>query len=113
MSRVGYTNLGPSQTREQLFEVICGYLFLDQAQHSARVQAINFALRVAALIVDQGNVERILRCRACAERLSGHPIPDRIPCATCDGTGEWIRPDGTIPCEDCQGRGWVSTKDWK
>lgn len=53
------------------------------------------------------------RCKACAGRLSGHPVPDKIPCATCEGTGEWIRITGNIPCEDCQGRGWVSTEDWK
>jgi len=53
------------------------------------------------------------RCRVCAEQLSGHEIPKHIPCATCEGTGEWIRATGNVPCEDCQGRGWIDTGWWK
>ena len=49
-------------------------------------------------------------CRTCTEALSGHKIPERIECATCSGTGKWA---GGRACEDCQGRGWFSTEDWK
>lgn len=48
MPRAGYTNLGPTDARDRLFEIVCGYLILDQEEHSSRVQALDFALRVAA-----------------------------------------------------------------
>jgi hypothetical protein len=48
-------------------------------------------------------------CRDCAAALSGVPIPDRIECATCNGTGKW--PDGSV-CEDCGGAGWKDTSTW-
>ena len=48
MARLGYTNFGPSEKRIELFEIVCGYLLLDPDEHSARVQALDYALRVAA-----------------------------------------------------------------
>ncbi len=52
-------------------------------------------------------------CRRCAEALSGHKIPDRIECATCEGMEWWSREGEDVLCEDCSGEGSVSTEDWK
>jgi hypothetical protein len=48
MPRPGYTNVGPSETRQELIEIICKHLVLDVGQHGARIQAIDYALRLAA-----------------------------------------------------------------
>jgi len=60
MPRTGYTNVPSSKARDRLLEAVCGYLLLDPNEHSSRIQAVDFGLRVAALIIDRGNVERIL-----------------------------------------------------
>lgn len=48
MSRPRYTNVPPSKVRDRLLEEVCGYLRLDPAEHSSRVQALDYGLRVAA-----------------------------------------------------------------
>lgn len=54
---------------------------------------------------------RLGYCRACAEAISGRTFPDRIECATCEGSGKWASGQ---PCPDCNGQGSISTEDdWK
>jgi hypothetical protein len=49
-------------------------------------------------------------CRSCTEAISGRRVPERITCATCDGSG---RGANGQTCPDCNGQGSISTEDWK
>jgi hypothetical protein len=53
MSRPGYTNLGPSDERASLFTAVCNHLALDPHEHSARLEAIDYALRIASQMIVQ------------------------------------------------------------
>jgi hypothetical protein len=51
MPRKGYTNFGPSDERANLFTAVCGHLALDPREHSARLEAIDYALRIASQMI--------------------------------------------------------------
>jgi hypothetical protein len=51
MPRPGYTNVAPSDERANLLTAICGHLALDPAEHSGRLEAIDYALRIASQLI--------------------------------------------------------------
>jgi len=51
MPRPGYTNVAPSDERSNLLTAVCGHLALNPREHSARLEAIDYALRIAAQMI--------------------------------------------------------------
>jgi hypothetical protein len=51
MPRPGYTNVAPSDERANLLTAICGHLALNPREHSARLEAIDYALRIASQLI--------------------------------------------------------------
>ena len=84
MPRPGYTNFPPAQERNRLFEIVCARLVLDPNEHNSRVQALDYALRVAAREIEEMNMDWI---------KSKYPKGARITTPSCND------PEATVGAE--------------